>query len=93
MSKSNVKLSRKYKESYEVLKNKYEDACQKNIKLVKINNLYGIVERKWKGENSYLQQENSLEVSKVMKLRTILKDKNYEITNLKKEIENLKEQL
>ena len=46
MPKSNAKLSRKYKERYEVLKINYEDVCWKNIKFVGINNDYSIVERK-----------------------------------------------
>ena len=93
MSKSNAKLSRKYEESYDVLKRNYEDVCRKNIKFVEVNNLYEIAERKWKGENSYLRQENSLEVSKVMKLRKSLKDKEKEVNDLKRKIEYLKEQL
>ena len=93
MLKSNAKLARKYKEKYEVLKNNYENICRKNIKFDEINNLYGLVERKWKGENSYLRQENSLEVSRGMKLRKNLEDKDKEIIDLKKEIEQLKEQL
>ena len=93
MPKSNAKLNRKYKESYEVLKKNYEDVCQKNNKFVEVNNSYGLTERKQKGENSYLCQENSLEVPRVMKLRKNLEDKDKEITDLKKENEHLKEKL
>ena len=93
MPKSNAKLARKYKERYEVLKNSYDNVCRKNIKFDKINNDYGLAERKWKEENSYLRQENSWEVTKVMKLRKSLEDKDKEITDLRKEIEHLQEQL
>ena len=48
---------------------------------------------KWKKENSYLRQEYSLEVSRVMKLKKNLKDKEKEVTNLRKEIEQLKKRL
>jgi len=93
MPKSNAKLSKKYKEHFEVLKKNYEDVCRKNVKFIEINNSYGLAEGKWKKENSYLRQENSLEVSRVMKLRKNLEDKEKEVTDLKKEIEQLKEKL
>ena len=79
MPKSNAKLAKKYKESYEVLKKDYETVYQKNLKHVEINGLYHLAEQKWRKQNSYLLQENSLEVSKVMKLRKSLKDKDNEI--------------
>src|ERR1044072_4986242 len=93
MPKSNAKLSKKYKEQFEVLRKNYKDVCQKNVKFVKINNWYGLAEVKWKKENSYLHQKNSLEVLRVMKLRKSLEDKEEEINKLKKEIEYLKEKL
>src|ERR1044072_5804392 len=93
MPKSNAKLARKYKESYEVLKNKYDDIRQKNLKFVETNDLYHLAEQKWRKQNSYLLQENSLEVTKVMKLRKSLEEKEKEIIDLKKEIEYLKKKL
>src|ERR1044071_7486094 len=93
MPKSNAKLSKKYKESFEVLKKNYEVVCQKNAKFVEVNNLFGLVERKWKKENDYLRLENSLEVSKTMKLRKDLEKKEKEITELKNEIKHLMERL
>ena len=93
MPKSKIKVERKYKQCYEVLKKKYEEVCQKNLKFVEINGLYHLAEQKWRKENSYLRQENSLEVSRVMKLRKNLEDKEKEVTDLKKKIEQLKEKL
>ena len=93
MLKSKVKVIRKYKESFEVLKKNYEVVCQKNAKFVEVNNLFGLVERKWKKENDYLRLENSLEVSKTMKLRKDLEKKEKEITELKNEIKHLMERL
>ena len=75
------------------LKESYEDMFRKNVKHVEVNLSFHNAENKWKGENIYLRQENSLEVSKVMKLRKSLEDKNDEVIDLKKEIEYLKEQL
>ena len=93
MPKSKTKLMRKYKENCEVLKKNYEDVCQKNAKFVKVNEICYLREQKWGKENSYLRQENSLEVSRVMKLKKNLEDKDKEITNLKREIKHLKEKL
>src|ERR1043165_5859498 len=107
MPKSNVKWKEKYKRKYDALNKKYEEECQKNnkwknnyeemfkknVKHVEINSLFHNAEKKWNGENIYLRQENSSEVSKVMKLRKSLKDKDKEIIDLKKEIEYLKEKL
>ena len=73
------------------LKKSYDDMFKKNVKHVEINSLFHNAEKKWNGENIYLRQENSSEVSKVMKLRKSLKDKDKEIIDLKKEIEYLKE--
>src|ERR1044072_8484204 len=93
MPKSKTKVVRKYKESCEVLKKNYEDVCQKNAKFVEVNKLFYLREQKWGKENSYLRQENSLEVSRIMKLKKNLEDKEKEVTDLKKEIEQLKEKL
>ena len=75
MPKSNAKLSKKYKEKFDVLKKNYDDVCRKNAKFVEVNKLFYLTEQKWGKENSYLRQENSLEVSRVMKLRKNLEDK------------------
>ena len=93
MPKSNSKVKRKYIEKFEALKKNYEDVCQKNVKFVEVNKLFYQTEQKWGKENSYLRQENNLEVSKVMKLRKNLEDKEKEVTDLKREIEHLKETL
>ena len=93
MPKSNSKVKKKYVEKFDALKKNYDDVCRKNAKFVVINESYYLKEQQWKKENSYLCQENSLEVMKVMKLRKSLKDKDKEITDLKKEIEYLKEKL
>src|ERR1043165_9354750 len=100
MPKSNAKLARKYKEKYkvlwksdEVLKKSHEEIYKKNLKHVETNGLYHLTEQKWRKQNSYLLCENSLGVSKVMKLRKSLEDKDKEIIDLKKEIEYLKEKL
>ena len=100
MPKSNAKLARKYKEKYkvlwkshEVLKKSHEEIYKKNLKHVETNGLYHLTEQKWRKQNSYLLLENSLEVSKVMKLRKSLENKDKEIIDLKKEIEYLKEKL
>src|ERR1044072_7385838 len=89
-----------WKISYEEIRQKnislkkcYDDIFKKNVKHVEVNLLFHNAENKWKGENIYLRQENSLEVSKVMKLRKSLKDKDKEIIDLKKEIEYLNEKL
>ena len=71
----------------------YDDMFRKNVKHVEVNLLFHNAENKWKGENIYLRQENSLEVSKAMKLRKSLEDKNKEVKDLRKENEYLKEQL
>ena len=90
----------KWKNNYEEihqenirLKNSHDDMFKKNVKHVEINSLFHNAEKKWRGENIYLRQENNLEVSKVIKLRKSLEDKDKEINDLKKEIEHLKEQL
>ena len=93
MPKSNAKLFKKYKESFEVLKKNYEVVCQKNAKFVEVNNLFGLAERRWKKENDYLHLENSLKVSKTMKLRKNLEEKEREVTDLKNEIKQLREEL
>ena len=100
MPKSNAKLARKYKEKYEVLwkshevlKKSHEEIYKKNLKHIETNGLFHLAEQKWRKQNSYLLHENSLEVSKVMKLRKSLEDKDKEVIDLKKEIEYLKEQL
>src|ERR1044071_9021249 len=93
MPKSNIKLAQKYKESYEVLKKSHEDVCRKNAKFDIINKSYHLREQQWGKENSFLRQENSLEVTKVMKLKKNLEDKEKEVIDLKKEIEYLKEKL
>src|ERR1044072_6755315 len=100
MPKSKIKLIEKYKKKYGEecqknirLKKSYDDMFKKNVKHVEVNLLFHNAENKWKGENIYLRQENSLEVLKVMKLRKSLEDKNKEDIDLKKEIEYLKEQL
>ena len=107
MPKSNVKLTKKYKENFEVLKKNYEVVCQKNIvlqknfenvcqknaKFAEMNGLFHIMEWKWKEENGRLQQENSHEVSKLMKIRNESKEKDNKINNLKNEIKQLREKL
>src|ERR1043165_6618807 len=100
MPKSNAKLARKYKENYEVLwksheilKKSHEEIYKKNLKHIETNGLFHLAEQKWRKQNSYLLQENSLEVSKVMKLTKSLEDKDKEIIDLKKEIKYLKEKL
>ena len=85
MLKSNAKLAKKYMEKYEEEKKKYQEAYQKNLKHVETNGLYHLAEQKWRKQNSYLLQENSLEVMKVMKLWKSLKDKEKEVIDLKKE--------
>ena len=71
----------------------YDDMFRKNVKHVEVNLLFHNAENKWKGENIYLRQENSLEVSKAMKLRKSLEGKDKKIIDMKKEIEYLKEKL
>ena len=93
MPKSNSKVKRKYIEKFEALKKNYEDICQKNTKFVEVNKLFYLREQKWGKENSYLRQENSLKVLRVIKLRKNLEDKEKEVIDLKKEIEQLKEKL
>ena len=93
MPKSNSKVKRKYVEKFDVLKKDYENVCQKNAKFDEVNKQYYLKEQQWEKENSFLRQENSLEVTKVMKLRKSLEDKDKEISDLKKEIEYLKEKL
>src|ERR1044072_7065504 len=93
MPKSNSKVKRKYVEKFNVLKKNYDDVCQKNAKFIKVNNDYHLAEQKWGKENSYLCQENSLEVTRVMKLRKSLEVKEKEIIDLKKEIGYLKKKL
>ena len=80
-------------EKYEEEKKKYQEAYQKNLKHVETNGLYHLAEQKWRKQNSYLLKENSLEVTKVMKLKKSLENKEKKIIDLKKEIESLKEQL
>src|ERR1043165_2312325 len=93
MPKSKTKIIEKYVGKLNALKKEHDDVCRKNLKHVEINGLYHLAEQKWRKQNSYLLLENSLEVSKVMKLRKSLKDKDKEIIDLKKEIEYLKEKL
>src|ERR1044072_6403013 len=57
------------------LKESYEDMFRKNVKHVEVNLSFHNAENKWKGENIYLRQENSLEVSKAMKFKKSLGDK------------------
>src|ERR1043165_1214769 len=93
MPKSKTKIIEKYVERYDALKREHDNVCRKNLKHVEINGLYHLTEQKWRKQNSYLLQENSLEVSKVMKLTKSLEDKDKEIIDLKKEIKYLKEKL
>ena len=79
--------------SHEVLKKSHEEIYKKNLKHNQTNGLFHLAEQKWRKQNSYLLHENSLEVSKVMKLRKSLEDKDKEVIDLKKEIEYLKEKL
>ena len=93
MSKSKTKIIGKYVEKFDALKKVHEDICRKNAKFDEVNKQYYLREQQWEKENGFLRQENSLEVSKVMKLRKSLEDKDKEIIDLKKEIEYLKEKL
>src|ERR1044071_2177566 len=93
MPKSNSKLKRKYVKKFDALKKNYDDVCRKNAKFVVVNESYYLKEQQWGKENSFLRQENSLEVMKVMKLRKSLEDKEKEVIDLKEEIKHLKEKL
>ena len=93
MPKSKAKLKRKYVERYDALKKVHDDVCRKNAKYDVINKQYHLRDQQWGKENSFLRHENSLKVSKVMKLKKSLEDKDKEVIDLKREIEYLKEQL
>ena len=93
MPKSKTKIIEKYVGKLNALKKEHDIVCRKNLKHVEINGLYYLAEQKWRKQNSYLLRENSLEVSKVMKLRKSLENKEKEVIDLKREIEYLKEKL
>ena len=66
---------------------------ERTLKFVIVNKQCYLREQQWEKENSFLRQEKSLEVMKVMKLRKSLEDKEKEVIDLKEEIKHLKEKL
>jgi hypothetical protein len=64
MPKSKTKVIERFKENFGVLKKNYKEVCRKNVEFAKVNSSFYLAEQKWRKENSYLRQENSIEVSK-----------------------------